>query len=122
MLPVSKQKEAIRAQVSTKLSPGPRKQRSQNQYRKGVLTNSLKHRSSRKSHPAEPKDAVIPSETKLSRNPLQNAIGWSIQWQERKTAKAEIRKGNTVTQSRLTIDTEPDTVLRIRRRKEGPAA
>ena len=63
----------------------------------------------------------MPSETKLSRNPLQNAIGWSIQWLERKTAKAEIRKGNTVTHSRLTIDTEPDTVLRIKEAEKVPA-
>ena len=54
--------------------------------------------------------------------PLQKTIDKTSQRQERKTAKAERRKGNPVTNNKPTIDTGLYTALRIKEITEGSDA
>lgn len=63
----------------------------------------------------------MPNDTKENRNALQKHTKSSSHGVEKKTASAEIRKGNTVIPNRPTIDTEPGTTPRIQERKGVPA-
>jgi len=63
----------------------------------------------------------MPNDTNANIHALQKHIGNSKRNSERKTAYAVNRKGSKPIPIRLTIDTEPDTILRIKETPGVPA-
>ena len=122
MLAIRRRKAAIKIPSEVTRRPSAFTECSQNQRSSGTDVRSAKQIRIRRNHPEKPKARTAPIETKENKNPFTRAMGKISISAEKKTAEADNKKGKKDAHKRLTIDTEPDTVLRIIRRKEGPAA
>ncbi|MBQ3503108.1 MAG: hypothetical protein IJA75_00210 [Oscillospiraceae bacterium] len=118
---IKKIKEAVIIKSKWHVFRSAHRHRSQNQISNGTEMISPKPISNRNNHPELPKVMKIPMETKASKKAFAKAMGYKKQGTEKKTAKADNKKGKKTVRSRQMIDTEQKTALRIKERKGGPA-
>ena len=87
-----------------------------NQYpnNTGSVTQSLKRKRYRRSHPPEPAYARTPIETKENKNAFKKQSTKSMAGIERAIKRADSKKGIKAAFSRPTIDTEHESVLCIK--------
>ena len=101
--------------ISIHLSfPGAETDHCQYPNNNGSVTQSLKRRKNRRSHPPEPKLFRTPMETKEKRNAFTKQSPGSSKGIDVAIKRVDRRKGIKAAFSRPTIDTEQENALRIK--------